>query len=112
MEAALANIDMTKLRTAAEREAEALEAERRGMAVFRLAFFDACMGTSFGNGTVMDAIDFLLSQVSSQQSRRFDAITQFERWRPEIDAYLIAGIGMTPDQIDDLFRLAMEIERS
>lgn len=90
----------------------ALAEERTRMAAYRLAFEDACARSAYGPGTLLEAVDATLQAVSASERRRYRNITIFERLRPEIGAFLQnpAGINLTDAQIDDLFRLAMQIE--
>lgn len=95
-----------------EADAAALADERTRMAAYRLAFEDACAQSAYGAGTLLEAVDAALQAVSASERRRYQNITIFERLRPEIGAFLQspAGINLTDAQIDDLFRLAMQIE--
>ena len=91
-----------------------LAKEREGMAAYRLAFEDACSQTPVGNASLLEAIDDLLAALPSLQARRYNNITIFERLKPEVTAFLQnpEAINLTDEQVDDLFRLAMQIERA
>lgn len=90
----------------------ALAAERAAMRAYRLAFEDACAATSYGAGNLLDAIDAAKLAAGPAQARRYDNITIFERTKPEVAAFLQqpGGIELPDEAVDELFRLAMQIE--
>ena len=83
---------------------------RSEMRAYRLAFEDAAAGTPYGEGTLLDAIDGLVLSLGPAAARRYQNITIFERLRPEVTQFLIAGLGLTDEQVDDLFVSAMALE--
>lgn len=87
-----------------------IEQRRAEMRAYRLAFEDACAQTAYGQGTLLGAIDTLLASLGSAQARRYNNITIFERTKSEVNDFLIVALGMTEEQVDNLFLLAMQIE--
>lgn len=89
-----------------------LAAERARMQVYRLAFEDAASVLPLGGGYLLGAIDGVLAALPEGDRRRYLNITIFERWRPEVTAFLQnpAGIDLPDAAIDTLFRLAMGLE--
>ena len=83
---------------------------RAGMRAYRLAFEDAAAATPYGEGTLLDAVDALVLSLGPAAARRYQNITIFERLRPEVAQFLIAGLGLTDEQVDDLFAAAMALE--
>jgi hypothetical protein len=89
-----------------------LAAERRTMQVYRLAFEDAASVLPLGGGYLLGAIDGVLAALPEADRRRYLNITIFERWRPEVAAFLQnpGAIHLPDGAIDTLFRLAMGLE--
>jgi hypothetical protein len=93
--------------------ADLLASERLTMQAYRLAFEDAASVLPLGGTFLLVTIDALLSALPLADRRRYQNITIFERWRPEVAGFLQnpAGINLPDAAIDTLFRLAMDLER-
>ena len=87
-------------------------ARARGeLRAYRLAFLDACAETPHGDGTLLDAVDATLAAMPAAERRRIDAVTIFERTRPEAQRLLQGPeIALSDEEADAVFVRAMQIE--
>lgn len=90
----------------------ALIVERRAMKAYRRAFMLALAQIpAEGNAHMLAALDAHpdMADPYSALAMAVRDVTIFERTHPDMDGFALA-LGLTPEAVDDIFRLAMQIE--
>jgi hypothetical protein len=83
---------------------------RSGVKVYRRAFRLALQQTPYGDANLLVAIEAHVATLDPYDSIRmaWEDVTIFERNHPDMSMFL--ALGLTDEQIDDIFRLAQSIE--
>lgn len=84
---------------------------RAGMRASRRAFMLACADTPHGGGTLYEAVQAALAGLPATHRARIalETITEFRRTRSDMGAFA-ARFGLSAEDMDALFRRAMQIE--
>lgn len=93
-----------------DRERQQLRDYRNSAEVYRRAFRLALQQTPYGDTNLLIAIEAHAATLDPYDSVRmaWEDVTIFERTHPDMSMF--SALGMTDEQIDDIFRLAQSIE--
>ena len=97
-------IDSSQIVTAADKAAQALQTERAGMVCSRFQAKAALLSAG-----LLDAVEAAMDQADPVAQLAWREAVEFRRNSPTIAALLVA-LDLTDEQLDDLFRAAMQIE--